>query len=99
MPDATTPAARAAKYGDKMIEVRVRFWTDHISGQGNTIVPKHAWDNGVVVMDTNKSHGIKPASPVPFNSILDLTSVLRKLLFNHGVVLHANPTSRKLIQP
>ena len=90
--------ASTAKHGEKMIEVRIRFWTDGIAEQKDTIIPKHAWDSGVVVMDTNKSHDIAPKSPQPFNSILDLQSVLAKVLGEHGVVLHANRKLRKLIK-
>jgi hypothetical protein len=79
-----------------MIEVRVRFWTDSISGQENTIIPKHAWDGGVVVMDSNESHGITPGSPRPFNSLLDLTSALAKVLVDHGITLHTSTKTRKL---
>ena len=70
MPNDTTPAA-VAKHGDKMIEVRIRFWTDGIADQEHAVEPKHAWTTGIVVMDTNKSHGITPNKPKPFNSILD----------------------------
>ena len=76
MSEDTTPNTKVAKHGEKMIEVRIRFWTDKITGGEDTVIPKHAWDSGVVVMDGNKTHGITPASPQPFNSILDLTSVL-----------------------
>ena len=99
MPTPNTPTARVAQHGDKMIEVRVRFWTDNISDQENTIIPKHAWDGGVVVMDTNKSHGITPGPPRPFNSLLDLTSALAKVLVDHGITLHTSTKTRKLIQP
>ena len=98
MPDNTTPAARAVKHGEKMIEVRIRFWTDGIAEQKDTVIPKHAWDSGVVVMDSNKSHGIAPEAPQPFNSILDLQNVLAKVLTEHGVTLHANRKLRKLIK-
>jgi len=93
-----TPAAQVAKYGEKMIEVRIRFWTDGLSGQKDLVIPKHAWDSGVIVMDGNKTHGITPASPQPFNSILDLTSVLAKVLVDQEVTLHTNRKLRKLIQ-
>ena len=99
MPPPNTPIARAAKHGDKMIEVRIRFWTDKISDQENTIIPKHAWDGGVVVMDTNKSHGIVPGPPRPFNSLLDLSSTVSKVLVDHGITLHTSTKTRKLIQP
>ncbi len=99
MNEENIPTARAGKHGEKMIEVRVRFWTDKIADDKDTVIPKHAWDSGVVVMDGNKTHGVTPASPQPFNSILDLTSVLAKVLSEHGITLHANRKLRKLIKP
>ena len=35
--------ALAAKHGQKMLEVRVRFWTDDIAGKKGEIIPKHTW--------------------------------------------------------
>lgn len=91
--------ARAAPHGEKMIELRIRFWTDKIAEEEGMILPRHAWDSGVVVMDTNKAHGVSPQSPVPFNSILDLPSVISEVLVQHGVALHPNAKLRKLIKP
>ena len=88
-----------AKHGDKMIEVRVRFFTDGIARADGKIVKKHAWDSGFVSMDRNESHGIKPASPLPFNSILQLQTVLAKVLTQHGVTLYVSPKLQKLIKP
>ncbi|HTR43355.1 MAG TPA: hypothetical protein VMH87_17215, partial [Pseudomonadales bacterium] len=99
MNETTTPTARVAKHGEKMIEVRVRFWTDGITGNKDTVIPKHAWDSGMVSMERNEVHGIKPASWQPFNSILDLQSVIAKVLIEHEVTLHTNRKSRKLLKP
>jgi hypothetical protein len=89
--------ARAAEHGNKMIEVRVRFWTDGIAPKGS-IFPKHAWDSGVVTMDGNKSHGIVPKSPAPFNSILELQAILAKVLVAHDVTLRPHRKSKKLFK-
>ena len=86
-----------AKHGEKMIEVRVRFWTNNLVKK-HKLMPRHAWDNGTVGMDSNKSHRIQPKSPMPFNSLLDLPSVLAKVLVQHGVTLHAGRKLRKLVQ-
>jgi len=98
MTKKNTPTAQTAKHGEKMLEVSIRFWTDSIAGKKGSIIPKHAWDGGVIFMHSNISHGIKPASPEPFNSILDLTSVLSKVLVQHGVTLHTGRKLRKLIK-
>lgn len=63
------------------------------------IVPKHCWDHGVVLMDSNKDHGISPASPKPFNSILEMPSVLAKVLAEHGVKLHPGNKLSKILHP
>ena len=44
-----------AKQGEKMIEVKIRFWTNDISDQPGKVIPKNAWASGVVRMERNKS--------------------------------------------
>ena len=63
-----TITAREAKHGEKMIEVKIRFWTDELSSQPGTVIPKHAWTSGVVRIQGNKAHGIVPGKPNTFNS-------------------------------
>jgi hypothetical protein len=86
---------REAQFGERMIEIKIRFWTDNLADSEGTgfIQPKHAWSAGVVRMERNKSHGIVPQSPVPFNSLMDLTAVIEKVLLAQGITLHA---SRKM---
>jgi hypothetical protein len=91
-------SARGARYGDKMIEARVRFWTDGLAPQKGDVIPKNAWDSGMVAMDSNVSHGIASGTPQPFNSILDLQSVIAEVLVKNGVTLHPNRKSRRLIR-
>ncbi len=89
--------AREAKHGEKMIEVKVRFWTDGIASDPGKVVPKNAWTSGVVRIDSNKSHGITPQSPVPFNSLLDVGAAIEKVLINHGITLHPSRKMRKYV--
>ncbi|HEX4146208.1 MAG TPA: hypothetical protein VHY91_22090 [Pirellulales bacterium] len=96
---ATEAASLVAKHGEKMIEVRVRFWTDSIAPEKGALIPKHAWDTGTVDMPKNESHGITAGDTRPFNSILELQAVIADVLAEHGVVLHANQRLRKIIQP
>lgn len=93
MPIKSDVAAKDAKHGQKMIEVKVRFWTDDMATEERRIIPKHAWTAGVVRIERNEAHGTTPAPPVPFNSLLDLGAAIEKVLVEHGVVLH---TSRKM---
>ena len=93
MPIKSELAAKDAKHGQKMIEVKVRFWTDDMATEKGKVLPKHAWASGVVRIERNEAHGIVPSQPVPFNSLLDLGAAMEKVLVEHGVVLH---TSRKM---
>jgi hypothetical protein len=89
-------AATEAQHGQKMVEVKIRFWTNDIAGEGK-ILPKHAWASGVVRMEPNKSHDIKPLPPKPFHSLLDLGAVIERALIEHGVVLHPSRRMKKYL--
>jgi hypothetical protein len=86
---------REAKYGQKMIEVKVRFWTDSIAETKGNIEPKRAWSSGVVRIQRNPNHGITPGSPIPFNSLMDLTAKIEKLLIQQGITLLPSRVMRK----
>lgn len=94
--DKVTTALKA-EYGEKMIEVKIRFWTNNISGKTGKVLPKHAWTSGVVRMEGNKSHGIVPKHPRPFHSLLDVNAVIERVLIEHGIVLHTNRTMDKYV--
>lgn len=87
--------SRDAKQGERMIEVKIRFWTNDIGGGKGVVRPKHAWASGVVRVERNKTHGIKPGSPRPFHSLMDLPAVVEKVLIEHGIVLHLNRRMKK----
>jgi hypothetical protein len=95
MPIKDDIAAREAAHGEKMIEVKIRFWTNGIADQSGKILPRHAWASGVVRMDPNKSHGIVSGNPQPFHSLMDVTAVIEKVLVEHGVVLHPSRKMQK----
>lgn len=84
---------REASQGEKMIEVKIRFWTNDIAEKDGMIRPKHAWAGGVVRMERNESHDITPQQPVVFHSLMDITAVIEKVLIAHDVTLHS---SRKM---
>lgn len=88
-------ASQEAKQGEKMIEVKLRFWTNNIAPESGKVIPKNAWASGVVRIERNKSHGIEPSKPQPFHSLLDVGSVIEKVLIDHGVVLHPSRKMRK----
>jgi hypothetical protein len=78
---------REAKHGERMIEIKIRFWTDELCERGK-VVPKHALTSGVVRIQRNEAHGIVPGKPRPFNSLLDLGAAIEQILKEHGIVLH-----------
>jgi hypothetical protein len=90
------PSARAP-HGEKMIEVKVRFWTNNIAEAG-AVIPKHAWSGGVVRMEGNTAHGIKPKKPRPFHTVMDISAVIERVLIDHGIVLLSSPKQRKYLR-
>lgn len=86
------------KRGEKMIELRVRLWTDEIAEVDGAIVKKHCWDYGTVSMLQNDSHGIEPQGDTHFHSIMDLTGVVAEVLARHGVRMHVGPKSAKTLE-
>ena len=89
---------KEASHGQKMIEVKLRFWTNDIAKEKGKIVPKHAWSSGVVRLESNKSHGIVPGNPLPFHSLLDVGAVIEKALIQHGVRLHISEKMKKYFE-
>ena len=95
MARAQISSALEAHRGERMIEVKLRFWTNGIArGEGN-VRPRHAWSGGVVRMERNETHGIKPKNPKPFHSLLDVGAVIEKVLIQHGIQLHPGRRMRK----
>jgi hypothetical protein len=81
--------------GERMIEVKIRFWTNEIAKDPGQILPKNAWTAGMVRMERNNSHGIIPQNPAPFHSLLDIGAVIEKVLIAHGVKLHPSKKMQK----
>lgn len=95
--DVPGGAAISAPHGEKMIQLDIRLFTDDIAGPGK-IVPKHAWDTGMVTVQTNLSHGLKKGNPIPFNSLLDLPGSIEQVLIRQGIILHSGSRSRKYLR-
>ncbi len=90
--------AREARFGERMVEVKVRFWTDQIVEGKGRILPKHAWGSGVVRLERNRAHGINPQPPVPFNSLAELPGVIEKVLIQNGITIHPSTRMRKYMR-
>jgi hypothetical protein len=89
------PKGEKAEVGERMIQISIRFWTNKIANGKGRIVPKHAWSSGMVRMEANATHGIKPKKPTPFHSLMDINSAIEKVLVEHGIVLHSSRNARK----
>jgi hypothetical protein len=90
--------AREAQHGQRMIEVKIRFWTNDIAEGKGVIRPKHAWARGVVRMERKDTHNIKPQKALPFNSLMELPGVIEKVLIAHEITLHPSPKMRKYLE-
>lgn len=97
MVDQNEIEAREAKHGEKMIEVKVRFWTDKLTDDPEKIIPKHAWASGVVRIKSNKTHGIKPEFNALFSSLMDIPSAIEKVLTAHNIKLRIGSQMKKYL--
>lgn len=92
------PRRVKASTNERMIEIKLRFWTNGIAKGAGYVAPKNAWSSGVVRIERNKTHGIKPGSPKPFHSLLDVGSVIERVLIGHGIMLHPSKTMKKYVK-
>jgi hypothetical protein len=65
------PTEQEAVHGEKLIEVKVGFWTNNIAAEEGKIVPNRAWTSGVVRLKPNPSHGIAPGSEADSPQLTD----------------------------
>lgn len=88
-----------ASHGSKMLEVKVRFWTNAIAPDGR-VKPKEGWTRGVVRVTPNAAHGIEPGdtAPIPFNSLMELPGKIEQALIDNGIILHPTGKVSKYIQ-
>ena len=84
-----------ARRGEKMIEVKVRFWTNNIAETKGHIVPKHCWAGGMIYTPKNASHGIKSSRKKPFHSLDEVQSVIEQAIIDGGIKVHESKRSTK----
>ncbi len=89
---------KEARFGERMIEIKIRLWTNDIAEGEGAILPKHAWTSGVVRLTRNDIHGIDPKKPLPFNSLMDLPGVIEKVLIANGITLHKSRLMKKYMK-
>ena len=91
--------SKHAEHGEKMIEIQLRFFTDQIAKGKSNILPKHCWSMGVVKIQANGAHGIKAMkNPKVFNSLLDLSAIIEKVLLENGITMHMSSRMRKYFE-
>ena len=90
---------REAKHGKKMIEVRVRFFTDAIAEKPGHVVPRHCWDVGVVRFAANPAHNLPGGEPIPFNSLMELPGKIEQAFLKSKITLHMSNKSGKYYSP
>jgi hypothetical protein len=79
-----------------MLRVSVRFWTDDIAETPGHVVPGHAWAGGVVVVESNATHGIRREQQgATFNSMAELPMAIEKAIMRAGLTLHATRRESK----
>ena len=93
----TERKVKNVSHDQRMIEVKLRFWTANV-GEPGSILQKHAWTNGVVRMEPNEMHGIRPGAPRTFQSLSELSGVVEKVLIEHGITLHLSNKSLAKMQ-
>ena len=92
------PKAVAAKFGEKMIELKIYLWTNNIAKKKGKVIPKHAWSAGVVRLEPNEAHGIVSRRPKTFHTLLDLGTTIQNVLMQQGIILHPGRRMRKYVQ-
>ena len=81
-----------------MIEIKLRFWTNGFATKEGYVKPKHAWSSGVVRIERNDTHGIKPSSSRPFHALLDVGTMIERVLISHGIILHPSKRMKKYVE-
>lgn len=95
MPEAEDLMEVTAPHGEKMVEVKVRFWTNNIAENEGCVIPKHVWGSGVVRLAGNDVHGIDASQPLPFNSLMELPAKIEELLIENEITVRPSRKERK----
>ena len=90
--------SRKALRGERMIVVKVSFWTDSIAEGKGMIRPKHALGSGVVRLQRNRAHRIRPQKDLKFNSVMELLAVIERVLIQARVKLHPSRRMKRYVR-
>ena len=87
-----------AKFGERMIELKIYLWTNNIAQKKGKVIPKRAWSAGVVRLEPNATHGIVARKPKTFHTLLDLGTTIQNVLMQQDIVLHPGRRMEKYVQ-
>ena len=86
-----------AEHGKKMIEIKIRFFTDAIAPEGQ-VVPRQGWTCGVALVTPNSLHGITSLNhPIVFNTWSEMNVAIEKALIEANVKLRPYGRMQKYI--
>lgn len=87
-----TKRVKNVPVGERMIELRIRFWTNDIDGNPKgTITQRVCWDGGVVYAVRNRSHGIRRKGESRFRGLCQLLCSVEKVLEKQDIRLQKGP--------
>jgi len=95
---AESQSTEEAAHGEKMIELKVRFFTNALAPKGR-VVPKEGWTRGVVRITPNEAHGIASGRAQHFNSLMEIPAVIEQVLIDNEIVLHTDSKTAKYMAP
>jgi hypothetical protein len=85
-----------ADYGEKMIQLKISFFTNLPGLKEDHIRQKHAWASGHVRIQRNSAHGIDGNTGGIFHSMSELPMLIENLLIEQGITIHQSRNKAKL---
>ena len=97
-----TPKVEKCRFGGVLMKkdnrtvcVKLRFWTNDLAVKHHGRPSTACWDGGVLIIEQNKSKGIRTSNPIPFNNFEDIVPAIKEILRkNHVLVVSANKRER-----
>ena len=79
-----------ASWGERGIVIKVDFFTTDLD-------KKHAWTRGTIRIVRNKWHGIVPGRNLHFNSLMEIPTIIERVLIEQRIHLHPDSKMAKYI--
>ena len=88
-----------ARDNEKMIELKIKFFTNNISVWKDYVVKKLGWQSGYVYASINKTHGIESKKPVFFHSLMELPQAIEETLLKQDIKLKSTKRTKEYLIP